>query len=90
MTTNCCCCSPGARGEADAQNITVLAMWMIENPGAEEEDEQRSTGGGGGSSCQGATGKSLDRTPYLCSPGDMSTADPSELEEGFSERLDPR
>ncbi|XP_030232116.1 probable E3 ubiquitin-protein ligase HERC1 isoform X5 [Gadus morhua] len=77
----------GARGEADAQNITVLAMWMIENPGTEEEDGQRSTGGGGGS-CHGATGKSLDRTPYLCSPGDMSTADPSELEEGFSESPD--
>ena len=35
---------PGARGEADAQNITVLAMWMIEHPGTEEDDE----GGEGG------------------------------------------
>ena len=85
--------SPGARGEADAQNITVLAMWMIEHPGTEEEDEPRSGGGGGnsgvggsGSSCHGATGKSLDRSPYLCSPGDMSSVDPTELEEGFTER----
>ncbi|KAJ3593562.1 hypothetical protein NHX12_005896, partial [Muraenolepis orangiensis] len=80
----------GAQGEADAQNITVLAMWMIDHPGTEEDDEPHSGGGGGGvngsgSSCHGASGKSLDRTPYLCSPGDMSSADPTEMEEGFSE-----
>ncbi|CAL8352432.1 unnamed protein product [Merluccius merluccius] len=86
----------GARGEVDAQNITVLAMWMIEHPGTEEEDEPRSGSGGGGnsgvggsgSSCHGATGKSLDRSPYLCSPGDMSSVDPTELEEGFTESAD--
>jgi len=72
---------PGAGGEADAQNITVLAMWMIEHPGNEDDDESRSVGGGGPG---GAAGKSLDRSPYLCSPGD--SADPTEMEEGFSER----
>ncbi|XP_056269201.1 probable E3 ubiquitin-protein ligase HERC1 isoform X3 [Pseudoliparis swirei] len=85
----------GARGEADAQNITVLAMWMIEHPCAEDEHEEPhgedgggSGVGGRGSDCPGATassgGKSLDRSPYLCSsPGDI--ADASEMEEGFSE-----
>ncbi|XP_056135403.1 probable E3 ubiquitin-protein ligase HERC1 isoform X2 [Lampris incognitus] len=84
----------GARGEADAQNITVLAMWMIEHPGPEDEEEPSSGGGGNGSgsdsSCPGATasaggGKSLDRSSFFCSPGDMGGADGAELEEGFSE-----
>lgn len=84
----------GARGEADAQNITVLAMWMIEHPGTEDEHDEPHTRGSGvggeGSDCPGATasagGKSLDRSPYLCSPGDIASADASEMEEGFSER----
>lgn len=81
----------GTRGEADAQNITVLAMWMIENPGEDEHEETRSNSVGGepDTMCPGATassgGKSQDRSPYLCYPGDISTADASELEEGFSE-----
>lgn len=89
----CVCVTSGARGEADAQNITVLAMWMIEHPGTEDEhDEPHGRGGGGGSdsSCAGAAasagGKSLDRSSYLCSPGDIASADASEMEEGFSER----
>ncbi|KAG7482609.1 putative E3 ubiquitin-protein ligase HERC1 isoform X1 [Solea senegalensis] len=94
----------GARGEADAQNITVLAMWMIEHPGTEDEpDEPHQRGGGGGGgvgggggstdrsepSCRGATassgGKCQDRSSYLCSPGDIASADASEMEEGFSD-----
>ncbi|XP_037835872.1 probable E3 ubiquitin-protein ligase HERC1 isoform X2 [Kryptolebias marmoratus] len=85
----------GARGEADAQNITVLAMWMIEHPSAEDEHDEThgrgSTTGGdrSDSSCPGATastgGKSVERSSYLCSPGDISSADAAELEEGFSE-----
>ncbi|XP_076011636.1 putative E3 ubiquitin-protein ligase HERC1 isoform X2 [Genypterus blacodes] len=82
----------GARGEADAQNITVLAMWMIEHPGTEDEqDDLRSgVGGDGDSSSPGATacgggGKSMDRSTYLCSLGDISSADAAEMEEGFSE-----
>ncbi|XP_018619035.1 probable E3 ubiquitin-protein ligase HERC1 isoform X2 [Scleropages formosus] len=80
----------GARGEADAQNITVLAMWMIEHPGAEDEEESRS--GGGAESCPGATassggGKSLERN-YPPSPGDIPNADAAEMEEGFSESPD--
>lgn len=72
---------------------------MIEHPGTEDEhDESHSRGGGGGSvggdgsdsSCVGAAasagGKSLDRNSYLCSPGDIASADASEMEEGFSER----
>ncbi|XP_033842077.1 probable E3 ubiquitin-protein ligase HERC1 isoform X2 [Periophthalmus magnuspinnatus] len=80
----------GARGEADAQNITVLAMWMIEHPGDDDHEETRpsSVGGESDPSCPGATassgGKSQDRSPYLCCPGDISNAD-AELEEGFSE-----
>uniref|UniRef100_A0AAZ3RI90 HECT-type E3 ubiquitin transferase n=1 Tax=Oncorhynchus tshawytscha TaxID=74940 RepID=A0AAZ3RI90_ONCTS len=80
----------GTRGEADAQNITVLAMWMIEHPGTEEdEDESHSRGqGSDSSSCPGATasggGKSLERS-YLHSPGDMPNADSADMEEGFSE-----
>lgn len=82
---------PGARGEADAQNITVLAMWMIEHPGTDDEhDEPHTRGGGSDSSCPGAMasngGKSVDRSSYLCSPGDIASADASEMEEGFSER----
>ncbi|XP_047218559.1 probable E3 ubiquitin-protein ligase HERC1 isoform X5 [Girardinichthys multiradiatus] len=85
----------GARGEADAQNITVLAMWMIEHPGTEDERDEPHTrssvlgGDGSDSSCPGATastgGKSLDRSSYLCSPGDIASADALEMEEGFSE-----
>ncbi|XP_034753665.1 probable E3 ubiquitin-protein ligase HERC1 isoform X10 [Etheostoma cragini] len=88
----------GARGEADAQNITVLAMWMIEHPGTEDEHDESHTrgsgvgGDGSDSSCPGATasagGKSLDRSPYLCSPGDIASADTSEMEEGFIESPD--
>lgn len=86
----------GARGEADAQNITVLAMWMIEHPGTDDErDEPHARNGtlggdGSDSSCPGATastgGKSLERNSYLCSPADVAGADASEMEEGFSER----
>lgn len=71
-------------------------MWMIEHPGTEDEhDEAHSRGSGVGgdgsdSSCVGAAasagGKSLDRSSYLCSPGDIASADASEMEEGFSER----
>ncbi|KAL4641964.1 putative E3 ubiquitin-protein ligase HERC1 isoform X1 [Arapaima gigas] len=80
----------GARGEADAQNITVLAMWMIEHPGAEDEESSRS--GGGADSCPGATasgggGKSMERN-YPPSPGDIPNADAAEMEEGFSESPD--
>ncbi|KAJ8417270.1 hypothetical protein AAFF_G00284970 [Aldrovandia affinis] len=76
----------GARGEADAQNITVLAMWMIEHPG---EDEEESQTGGGADSCPGAMsssggGKSMDRS-CLRSPADIPNADAAEMEEGFSE-----
>ncbi|XP_028981614.2 probable E3 ubiquitin-protein ligase HERC1 isoform X4 [Esox lucius] len=78
----------GTRGEADAQNITVLAMWMIEHPGTEEEESHPGGGGSDSSSCPGATasggGKSLDRS-YLHSPGDIPSADAADLEEGFSE-----
>ncbi|XP_015230673.1 PREDICTED: probable E3 ubiquitin-protein ligase HERC1 [Cyprinodon variegatus] len=85
----------GARGEADAQNITVLAMWMIEHPGTDDErDEPHARNGtlggdGSDSSCPGAMastgGKSLERNSYLCSPADVAGADASEMEEGFSE-----
>ncbi|XP_030650140.1 probable E3 ubiquitin-protein ligase HERC1 isoform X2 [Chanos chanos] len=73
----------GARGEADAQNITVLAMWMIEHPGTAESEEPH---GGGSEPCPGAAGggKSGERS-YLRSPGDIPNADASEMEEGFSE-----
>ncbi|KAM6980533.1 putative E3 ubiquitin-protein ligase HERC1 [Aplochiton taeniatus] len=84
----------GARGEADAQNITVLAMWMIEHPGNEEDEDIHSGGGGGGSeSCPGAMAlggaKSMgERNSYLGSPGDIPNADAAEMEEGFSESPD--
>ncbi|TKC41747.1 hypothetical protein EI555_009283, partial [Monodon monoceros] len=80
----------GARGEADAQNITVLAMWMIEHPGHEDEEEPQS--GSTADSRHGATvvgsgGKSNDPC-YLQSPGDIPSADAAEMEEGFSESPD--
>nr|XP_057932866.1 probable E3 ubiquitin-protein ligase HERC1 isoform X4 [Doryrhamphus excisus] len=83
----------GARGEADAQNITVLAMWMIEHPGTDDEHEEPRGSGVGGevsdTACPGATAfvgsKSRDRSSYVCSPGDIVSADASEMEEGFSE-----
>ncbi|XP_056876992.1 probable E3 ubiquitin-protein ligase HERC1 isoform X3 [Takifugu flavidus] len=83
----------GARGEADAQNITVLAMWMIEHPGTEDErDESHSRGGvtsDGSDPCTGAAasvgGKSAERSSFLSSSGDITGADTSEMEEGFSE-----
>lgn len=78
----------------DAQNITVLAMWMIEHPGTEDEHGESHGRGGGGetseSPCRGAaasgSGKATERSSYLCSPGDIASADASEVEEGFSER----
>ncbi|XP_023674598.2 probable E3 ubiquitin-protein ligase HERC1 isoform X1 [Paramormyrops kingsleyae] len=80
----------GAQGEADEQNITVLAMWMIEHPGTEDEEERHAAGGM--DSCHGAMasgggGKSLDRN-YPTSPGDIPNADAAEMEEGFSESPD--
>jgi len=67
---------------------------MIEHPGTEDEQDEPHTrssavgGDGSDSSCPGAAagGKSLDRSSYLCSPGDIASADASEMEEGFSER----
>ncbi|KTF92774.1 hypothetical protein cypCar_00003724 [Cyprinus carpio] len=69
----------GARGEADAQNITVLAMWMIDHPGTADSDEASDpfSGAAGG-------GKSTERS-FLRSPGDIPNADAAEMEEGFSE-----
>ncbi|XP_016128716.1 probable E3 ubiquitin-protein ligase HERC1 [Sinocyclocheilus grahami] len=69
----------GARGEADAQNITVLAMWMIDHPGTADSDEASDP-------CSGAAGggKSTERS-YLRSPVDIPNADAAEMEEGFSE-----
>lgn len=76
------CWSLGARGEADAQNITVLAMWMIDHPGTADSDEASDP-------CSGAAGggKSTERS-YLRSPGDIPNADAAEMEEGFSERYE--
>lgn len=87
-----CTRTSGARGEVDAQNITVLAMWMIEHPGTEDEHGESHSQGGetSESPCSGAagsgSGKAADRSSYLCSPGDIASADASEVEEGFSER----
>lgn len=78
----------GARGEADAQNITVLAMWMIEHPGNEDDEEPQSevtVDSRHGTIVSGSGGKSSDHC-YLQSPGDIPSADATEMEEGFSER----
>uniref|UniRef100_A0A7N9DEE4 HECT-type E3 ubiquitin transferase n=1 Tax=Macaca fascicularis TaxID=9541 RepID=A0A7N9DEE4_MACFA len=80
----------GARGEADAQNITVLAMWMIEHPGHEDEEEPQSGSTADsrhGAAVLGSGGKSNDPC-YLQSPGDIPSADAAEMEEGFSESPD--
>uniref|UniRef100_A0A4W2I606 HECT and RLD domain containing E3 ubiquitin protein ligase family member 1 n=1 Tax=Bos indicus x Bos taurus TaxID=30522 RepID=A0A4W2I606_BOBOX len=80
----------GARGEADAQNITVLAMWMIEHPGHEDEEEPQSGSTADsrhGAAVAGSGGKSNDPC-YLQSPGDIPSADAAEMEEGFSESAD--
>uniref|UniRef100_A0A3Q2L5Y8 HECT-type E3 ubiquitin transferase n=1 Tax=Equus caballus TaxID=9796 RepID=A0A3Q2L5Y8_HORSE len=79
----------GARGEADAQNITVLAMWMIEHPGHEDEEEPQSgsTADSRHGAAVGSGGKSNDPC-YLQSPGDIPSADAAEMEEGFSESPD--
>ncbi|XP_028637266.1 probable E3 ubiquitin-protein ligase HERC1 [Grammomys surdaster] len=77
----------GARGEADAQNITVLAMWMIEHPGHEDEEEPQPSSTADsrhGTTVLGSGGKSNDPC-YLQSPGDIPSADAAEMEEGFSE-----
>ncbi|XP_062869323.1 probable E3 ubiquitin-protein ligase HERC1 isoform X2 [Trichomycterus rosablanca] len=70
----------GARGEADAQNITVLAMWMIEHPGTEDSEESCTAAS---DSCSGGD-KSSERS-YLRSPGDIPNVDAQEMEEGFNE-----
>lgn len=71
--------SVGACAEADAQNITVLAMWMIDHPGTADSEEASDP-------CSGAAGggKSTERG-YLRSPGDIPNADAAEMEEGFSD-----
>ncbi|KAL1007751.1 hypothetical protein UPYG_G00091160 [Umbra pygmaea] len=78
----------GTGGEVDAQNITVLAMWMIEHPGTEEQDSHPGGMGSDSSSCPGAAasggGKSLERS-YLRLPSDIPSADAADLEDGFSE-----
>ncbi|XP_053490210.1 probable E3 ubiquitin-protein ligase HERC1 isoform X6 [Ictalurus furcatus] len=71
----------GARGEADAQNITVLAMWMIEHPGTEDSEERAVSSDYSGAA---GGGKNAERS-YLRSPGDIPNADAAEPEEGFSE-----
>lgn len=78
----------GARGEADAQNITVLAMWMIEHPENVEEDEshlEEMADSQHGAVVSGGSGKSSDQC-YLQSPSNIPPADAAEMEEGFSER----
>ncbi|XP_055971788.1 probable E3 ubiquitin-protein ligase HERC1 [Sorex fumeus] len=80
----------GARGEADAQNITVLAMWMIEHPGHEDEEEPPSSSTSDprhGAVALGSGGKSSEPC-HLQSPGDIPSADAAEMEEGFSESPD--
>ncbi|XP_054985114.1 probable E3 ubiquitin-protein ligase HERC1 [Sorex araneus] len=80
----------GARGEADAQNITVLAMWMIEHPGHEDEEEPPSGSSSDprhGVAALGSGGKSNEPC-HLQSPGDIPSADAAEMEEGFSESPD--
>lgn len=80
----------GARGEADAQSITVLAMWMIEHPGHEDEEEPQPSSTADsrhGATVLGSGGKSNDPC-YLQSPGDIPSADAAEMEEGFSESPD--
>ncbi|XP_072409417.1 probable E3 ubiquitin-protein ligase HERC1 isoform X1 [Chiloscyllium punctatum] len=77
----------GARGEADAQNITVLAMWMIEHPSTEEDNEPQSaitTDSCLGATASGSGDKSRDQG-YFQSPGEIPSVDATELEEGFSE-----
>ncbi|OXB82040.1 UNVERIFIED_CONTAM: hypothetical protein H355_004123 [Colinus virginianus] len=80
----------GARGEADAQNITVLAMWMIEHPGNEDDEEPQpdvTADVRHGAVVSGSGGKSGDHC-YLQSPGDIPSVDATEMEEGFSESPD--
>uniref|UniRef100_H0V6J8 HECT-type E3 ubiquitin transferase n=1 Tax=Cavia porcellus TaxID=10141 RepID=H0V6J8_CAVPO len=80
----------GARGEADAQNITVLAMWMIEHPGHEDEEDPQPSStvdSRRGTAVLGSSGKSNDPC-YLQSPGDIPSADAAEMEEGFTESPD--
>ncbi|XP_058850990.1 probable E3 ubiquitin-protein ligase HERC1 isoform X1 [Acipenser ruthenus] len=80
----------GASAEADVQNITVLAMWMIEHPGTEEEEEPQPSRGAdscSGAAASGGGGKSRDSS-YLQSPGEIPAADAAEMEEGFSESPD--
>lgn len=72
----------GARVEVDAQNITFLAMWMIEHPGADDSEESCTAAF---DSCLGGD-KSSERS-HLQSPGDIPNVDAPELEEGFNERF---
>lgn len=71
----------GAR-EADPQNITVLAMWMIEHPDDEERYSGRPNEQCQGDAVSGAGGKSND----VVFTGDISSTDNPELEECFCER----
>ncbi|KAM5126400.1 putative E3 ubiquitin-protein ligase HERC1, partial [Mantella aurantiaca] len=64
--------------EADPQNITVLAMWMIEHP----DDEERYSGSQGGN-ISGPGGKSND-----VFTGDVPPTDTPEMEECFCESPD--
>ncbi|KAG9489664.1 hypothetical protein GDO78_005551 [Eleutherodactylus coqui] len=72
----------GAR-EADPQNITVLAMWMIEHPDDEERYSGRTSEQCQGAAITGAGGKSSD-----VFTGDITSSDTPELEECFCESPD--
>ncbi|CAJ0929114.1 unnamed protein product, partial [Ranitomeya imitator] len=69
----------GAR-EADPQNITVLAMWMIEHPDDEERYSGRASEQCQGGVISGAGGKANE-----VFTGDISSSDTPELEECFCE-----
>uniref|UniRef100_A0A8C4TJ25 HECT-type E3 ubiquitin transferase n=1 Tax=Erpetoichthys calabaricus TaxID=27687 RepID=A0A8C4TJ25_ERPCA len=76
----------GTRGEADAQNITVLAMWMIEHPGTEEDEGSQLSGPT--DQCPGTSASANGGKSYLNSSGEIPAADATEMEDGFSEGPD--
>ncbi|KAG2470375.1 HERC1 ligase, partial [Polypterus senegalus] len=76
----------GTRGEADAQNITVLAMWMIEHPGTEEDEGSQLSGTT--DQCPGTSASANGGKSYLNSSGEIPAADATEMEDGFSEGPD--
>ncbi|XP_032830981.2 putative E3 ubiquitin-protein ligase HERC1 isoform X4 [Petromyzon marinus] len=85
----------GTRGDADTQNVTLLATWMLEHPYMEDEETTSAASlpspgtagasGGPGLSGVASTAATNPKMAERNTTQGMSSSETAELEEGFSE-----